>query len=52
VAGISGIGINSYEFKDWKEQLVEVHDGGSSFFNIKVDLDTGEAFDLMINGEA
>ena len=40
------------DFNNWKEQLIEVDDGGSAFFNIKVDLDANQAFDLMINGVA
>ena len=44
--------LNVREFNNWKKQLVEIKDGGSSFFNIKVDLDAGEAFDLAVNRES
>lgn len=40
------------EFSDWKEKIVDVMDGGASFFNIKVNLKTGKCFNLYINGEA
>ena len=36
--------------KDWLFGYVMVDDGGSSFWNIKIDLDAQKLFDLVING--
>lgn len=37
---------------DWRKDFVFVMDGGSCFFQFKYDVDTGEFFDLQVNGEA
>lgn len=37
---------------DWKQREVMVKDGGDCYFNIKVNLDTGECYDFFVNGEA
>jgi hypothetical protein len=34
----------------WKEEIVEVHDGGGCFFNVTVNLTTREYFNLSVNG--
>jgi len=39
-------------FPRWKQEPVVVLDGGLSFFNVKVDLQSKTCFDLKINGEA
>lgn len=36
----------------WREQLVLVADGGNCFFHLKVNLDTGRYYGLMVNGQA
>lgn len=38
--------------KNWREQLVVVKDGGNCYFNLKVNLTTGQCYDLMVNGYA
>lgn len=42
---------NAYDM-DWQKQLVEVYDGGSCFFNLKINLTNSEFYDLMVNGSA
>ena len=37
---------------DWEKELVIVADGGNCYFNLKVNLTTGEFYDLRINGVA
>ena len=37
---------------NWTENLIEVFDGGWCYWQMKVNLDTGEYFDLRFNGEA
>jgi len=37
---------------DWTKEFLSVDDGGNCFFNIKVNLQTEEVFDLIVNGEA
>jgi len=39
-------------FPRWEREPVVVLDGGLMFFNVKVDLQSKECFDLKINGEA
>lgn len=39
-------------YPDWHTKLVYVHDGGAAYFNVKVNLTTGEVFDFLVNGEA
>ncbi|WP_295654846.1 hypothetical protein [uncultured Mucilaginibacter sp.] len=36
----------------WKKGIVEVEDGGSCFFNLKINLTTNTVYDFMVNGEA
>lgn len=37
---------------NWQEELVFVMDGGDCFFNVKYNTETGEFYDLIVNGEA
>ena len=37
---------------DWRKDIVYVDDGGSCFFNLKINLSTGRAYDLAVNGVA
>ncbi|CAN5170800.1 hypothetical protein BH09BAC6_BH09BAC6_28530 [soil metagenome] len=39
-----------YNRKDWKTKIFLVMDGGSCFFNLKINLSTNTVYDLMING--
>ena len=39
-------------FKGWRKAIVEVDDGGSCFFNLKINLTTKEYYDLAVNGMA
>ena len=34
---------------DWKRELVDIDDGGNRFFNVNVNLETGEVYGLMVN---
>ena len=43
---------DSGDFPQWDQQLVEVNDGGDNFFNIKVNLNKKNSYDLSINGVA
>ena len=36
----------------WKREIVAVDDGGSCYFNFKINLTTKKAYDLRVNGEA
>jgi hypothetical protein len=38
--------------KNWKNELVLVADGGNCFFHLKVNIDTGRYYGLMVNGYA
>ena len=38
--------------KNWKTNLVFVIDGGNCYFNLKINLTTGQYFELMVNGDA
>jgi hypothetical protein len=38
--------------QDWKKNLIFVRDGGNCFFNLKINLTTGQYFELMVNGDA
>jgi hypothetical protein len=38
--------------RDWKKDFVMVLDGGDCFFQFKYDVDSGEFFDLQVNGNA
>ena len=37
-------------FKKWKTELIMVDDGGNCFFNVRVNLDKKEYYELMVNG--
>lgn len=37
---------------DWKQDFVFIMDGGACYFQFKYDADSGELFDLQVNGEA
>jgi hypothetical protein len=37
---------------DWQHEIVLVIDGGSCYFEVKYDVQTGEFYDLSIHGEA
>lgn len=37
---------------NWKTKLLQVRDGGSCYFRVKVNLTTGAWSDLLVNGEA
>ena len=43
---------NKEILKDWKKHIMNVIDGGSCFFNLKVNLDTTEIFDYRLNSVA
>jgi hypothetical protein len=38
--------------KNWKTNLIMVHDGGNCYFNLKINLTTGQYYELMVNGDA
>lgn len=42
---------NAYD-TDWQREFVFVLDGGSCYFEVKYDIETGEFYDLSIHGEA
>ena len=37
---------------DWKKDLIYVNDGGNCYFNLKINLTTGQYYELMVNGDA
>jgi hypothetical protein len=37
---------------NWQEEWAFVMDGGDCFFNVKYNIETGEFFELIVNGEA
>jgi len=37
---------------DWKNEIIEVDDGGNCFFNLKINLTKEKYYDLMVNGVA
>lgn len=37
---------------NWKQHLVFVFDGGKCYFNLKINLTTGQYYDFIINGDA
>lgn len=39
-------------FKDWKNKIVFVNDGGDCFFNVKINITKNTYYDLMVNGVA
>ena len=38
--------------KNWRKKLIFVKDGGNCYFNLKINLTTGQYYELMVNGEA
>ena len=38
--------------RDWKKYLIFVKDGGNCYFNLKINLATGQYYELRVNGEA
>ena len=44
--------VDSDYLRKWKENFIMVDDGGNCFFNVKVNLNTGQYYDLMVNGNA
>ena len=42
----------NFKFNYWHESLVEVNDGGNSFFNVKLNLTLKKYYELRANGEA
>jgi hypothetical protein len=38
--------------QNWKKNLIFVLDGGNCFFNLKINLTTGQYYELMVNGDA
>jgi hypothetical protein len=43
---------NVWEGMDWQHERFMVDDGGACYFEVNYDLDTGEFFDLFVNGIA
>lgn len=37
---------------NWREVVVDAHDGGNSYFQILIDLETSEVLRFSVNGEA
>lgn len=37
---------------DWKKDILYVNDGGSCYFQMKINISTGKIFDFMVNGVA
>ena len=38
--------------KNWKTEIIFVEDGGSCFFNLKINMKTSAPYDFSVNGEA
>ena len=38
--------------RDWKKYLISVKDGGNCYFNLKINLTTGQYYELRVNGDA
>ena len=38
--------------KNWRKELIDVNDGGNCYFNLKINLTTGQYYELMVNGDA
>ncbi len=38
--------------KNWRTNLIFVFDGGNCYFNLKINLTTGQYYELMVNGDA
>ncbi len=43
---------SDFEAEYWKTEIVNVEDGGNCFWNVKINLTTGEYYELSINGYA
>lgn len=41
-----------YEFPDWRNEILEVNDGGNCFFNLTINLTTKTFSEFIVNGEA
>ncbi len=39
-------------FGNWRKEIFEVNDGGSCFFNLKINIGTKKYYDLAVNGLA
>jgi len=39
-------------FPGWREHTISISDGGSCFFNLKINLSKNKHYDMMVNGEA
>ncbi|SEO96834.1 hypothetical protein SAMN05444671_3853 [Flavobacterium sp. CF108] len=37
---------------DWQNEMIDIADGGSCYWNIKINISTQSYFELMINGES
>ena len=37
---------------NWRTERIEVKDGGNCFFNLKINLTTGQYFEIMVNGDS
>jgi len=40
------------DFDEMNYFIIEVHDGGDCYFNVKLNLDKGEYYELIVNGDA
>lgn len=40
------------DYPNWRKRILEVRDGGSCFFNLKINLSKGKCYDIRVNGEA
>ena len=38
--------------KNWRTERIVVKDGGNCYFNLKINLTTGQYYELMVNGDA
>ena len=38
--------------QNWKKNLIFVRDGGNCYFNLKINLTTGQHYELRVNGDA
>jgi hypothetical protein len=38
--------------QNWKTNLILVEDGGNCYFNLKINLTTGQYYEFMVNGDA
>ena len=38
--------------KNWKHQIVFVHDGGNCYFNVIINLTTGKQHGILVNGDS